>query len=143
MATTNCPSHETLRAFSVGDLGEAALESVAAHLSGCHECEESLHALDDYGDSLVAGLRHVREVGALESASVPPPLVAAACGVTETGTFTRGDNVSIDLGRRLAHKLDEGSLPSRPVRAGGGARDGIVRLRVPRPRYGAGPGPSR
>ncbi len=57
MNRTDCPSHETLSAFALGDLPEPELSAVALHLGVCTACEEQASRLDGIADAVVADLR--------------------------------------------------------------------------------------
>jgi WD40 repeat protein len=57
MPRRECPSHDQLLAFTLGDLDERAVEEVAAHLEGCSSCEEVLQVLDQQSDAVIQSLR--------------------------------------------------------------------------------------
>lgn len=52
-----CPSVEMLRAFQCGNLSEAKLDAVAAHLERCPACEREAQRLDRVEDALIHSLR--------------------------------------------------------------------------------------
>jgi serine/threonine-protein kinase len=52
-----CPAAAILRAYSLGELPLATLESVASHVSLCPRCETLLDHLGDTSDGLVVNLR--------------------------------------------------------------------------------------
>jgi serine/threonine-protein kinase len=76
-----CPTGETLRAFSRGDLPEPELEAVADHVSSCDECLTALSALHAHGagEGLEARLRECLV------ATAPPAPVAGLRTLTEPG----------------------------------------------------------
>src|SRR5262249_7276064 len=57
MPQRDCPSHEQLLAFSLGDLDEHAVDEVAAHLEDCLACEEVLRELDQQPNVVIRSLR--------------------------------------------------------------------------------------
>ncbi len=52
-----CPSHEELRAFSLGLLPEGALARVSDHTETCTQCLAALSTIDDADDSLLSAIR--------------------------------------------------------------------------------------
>ena len=59
MNRTDCPSHETLSAFALGDLPEPKLGAVCASSRGLHRVEEQASRLDGIADAVVADLRRL------------------------------------------------------------------------------------
>ena len=59
-----CPDDARLLAFSRGELGAEAAETVCRHLAGCPRCEALLASLEAQGDGLVATLRGLAGRGA-------------------------------------------------------------------------------
>jgi eukaryotic-like serine/threonine-protein kinase len=59
MSRTDCPSPETLAAYTLGDLPEAELSAVAEHLDHCTDCEEQASRLDGMADPVVSQLRRL------------------------------------------------------------------------------------
>ena len=57
MPRRNCLTPEELRAFNLGDLPEAVLEELGAHLETCPRCEAAARALDAESDPVVAAYR--------------------------------------------------------------------------------------
>ena len=53
----HCPTREELLAFHLGTLAHAAVDSVAAHVEACPDCEKELEKLDATADQLLSGLR--------------------------------------------------------------------------------------
>ena len=53
----DCPSHEELVAFSLGNVTQQALETIAGHLETCESCATALSTVRESGDSLLSGLR--------------------------------------------------------------------------------------
>jgi serine/threonine protein kinase len=66
MRPSSCPSEEELKAFQLGDLPEAALQDVAAHLETCLRCETLARLLDTAVDPVLAALRNPSSGVALE-----------------------------------------------------------------------------
>jgi hypothetical protein len=59
---TACPSHAELVAFSLGNVSQEALETIAEHLETCESCATALSTVRDSGDWLLSGLRRVAGV---------------------------------------------------------------------------------
>ena len=57
MNTTECPNRETLYGYLTGTIPESEAESVAVHVAGCAECEQTLQALEELSDSIISALR--------------------------------------------------------------------------------------
>ncbi|MCH8150231.1 MAG: hypothetical protein IH987_20005, partial [Planctomycetes bacterium] len=57
MLTISCPPRETLLGFTVGDLAEEQIESVADHLESCKQCDETVALLEERSDTLIGQLR--------------------------------------------------------------------------------------
>ena len=77
MDHAGCPTPEVLRAFALGDLEEAELDSVASHLDSCRECSEALARWDSQADAV---LREVRRRLGGGSQAVGSTEAAAASG---------------------------------------------------------------
>src|SRR5579883_3587405 len=75
MNAANCPAHELLARFALGDLSAAEFARIAEHLEQCRTCAAVLQTLDDHTDPLLTSLRKTREV---ECGEVPGALLAAA-----------------------------------------------------------------
>ena len=56
MQSLACPSENHLRAFQLGDLPEAFLDEVAAHLERCQECETLAQQLDTECDRVLSAI---------------------------------------------------------------------------------------
>jgi WD40 repeat protein/tRNA A-37 threonylcarbamoyl transferase component Bud32 len=67
MSLPACPSLAELRAFHVGDLSEAVLSDVAAHLESCALCEAAAQTLDHLTDPVMAAYRRSVQ-------NAPPPV---------------------------------------------------------------------
>src|SRR3954463_12133254 len=94
-----CPSGDELKAFAVGDLGEAKLEEIAAHVAACSRCDASLQALDKYADGLLTDLHQLR-TAPLAGAEpvVPEPLVhVALCAAAEDGEGSMQNHHDLSL----------------------------------------------
>lgn len=57
MARDACPSDDVLAAFNVGDLPEAALDSLREHQESCPRCEARAQRLEDRTDAVIDDLR--------------------------------------------------------------------------------------
>ena len=54
-----CVSDEELKAFALGQLEDSESEVIAAHVSDCPKCEETLCGFDDTNDSVLDAIRKV------------------------------------------------------------------------------------
>jgi tRNA A-37 threonylcarbamoyl transferase component Bud32 len=108
MNPARCPSPAELRAFAVGDLGEADVECIAGHVLGCEPCERALRSLDGVADGLVRSLSGFGP-GAPVQAPLPEALLQAARGAGRSSGGESCADVSLDSGRRLARMLGEGA----------------------------------
>jgi tRNA A-37 threonylcarbamoyl transferase component Bud32 len=109
--TTNplpCPSPAELRAFAVGDLGDADIDRIAGHVLECDPCDRALRSLDGMTDGLLRSLN-----GFNSEAQVAAPLLEALLQVARIAGRSSCDDpcadVSLDSGRRLARMLGEGA----------------------------------
>src|SRR5436309_15530810 len=66
----HCPSPTELRAFAVGDLGDADIDRIAGHLPECEPCDRALRSLDGMTDGL---LRSLSGFGPAAPRSAPLP----------------------------------------------------------------------
>src|SRR5690349_4660394 len=72
MSRQSCPTPEELKAFHLGDLPDAALEELGAHLETCPHCEAAARALDEMTDSWVDAYRQTALAAPLaEPAAMP------------------------------------------------------------------------
>ena len=55
----NCPSMESLKSFSVGDLPGKQIEQIDMHLGDCVSCQEKLASLDGSTDLLTTELQRI------------------------------------------------------------------------------------
>src|SRR4051812_26817226 len=102
-----CPSPAELRAFAVGDLGEADVERIAEHVLVCEPCECALRSLDGMTDGL---LRSLNGVGPdAQFAPLPETLLRVAQSAGRSPGGESCPDVSLDSGRRLARMLGEGA----------------------------------
>jgi WD40 repeat protein/tRNA A-37 threonylcarbamoyl transferase component Bud32 len=75
MPRRNCLTPEELKAFNLGDLPEAVLEELGAHLENCPRCEAAARALDTVSDPVVAAYRESALAAPLATPSVAPERV--------------------------------------------------------------------
>ena len=108
MAVSSCPKVDELRAFALGDLGDAIFAGIAAHVEQCRACEEQLQHFDDYTDGLVVGLRDLNLPGEEEALDPPKELVNAARGVALLSPGGQAPEIALDPGRRFLKQLATG-----------------------------------
>src|SRR5262245_27296710 len=109
--TTNhsrCPAPMELRAFAVGDLGDADIDSIASHVLECEPCERALRSLDRMTDALLRSLNGLSP-DAQPSAPLPEALLQLARSAWRSPSGDPCPDVSLDSGRRLARMLGEGA----------------------------------
>src|SRR5262249_6317343 len=120
-----CPSPAELRAFAVGDLGDADIDRIAAHVCECEPCDRALRSLDTTTDGLLRRLDGFNPDARL-SVPLPEALLRAAQSAAGSGAprgaaagsgdprraspgGDSGPDVSLDSGRRFARMLGEGA----------------------------------
>lgn len=96
-----CPQDDELKAFSVGQLPLASIETIAAHLKGCAACEDKLQTLDQHGDALMEQLADLPHTTLSETADLPN---------TKVFDEDRPESPWIDHGQILSAKLAGGHL---------------------------------
>src|SRR5262249_41392428 len=74
-APRECLTEAELTAFHLGDLPEAELARVVAHLETCRRCEEAAAALDGLSDPAFAAYRHSALADPLPDAEALPESV--------------------------------------------------------------------
>jgi hypothetical protein len=107
MNAARCPSPEELRAFAVGDLGDAEIDRIAGHVVGCGPCDRALRSLDGMTDGLLRDLNGLGPAAPL-AAPVPEGLLQVARVAGQFSGSDPGSDVSLDSGRRLARMLGQG-----------------------------------
>jgi tRNA A-37 threonylcarbamoyl transferase component Bud32 len=105
----NCPDHDQLKAFAIGDLSSSAMESVADHVAHCPACERALRECDRDGDGLLFDLRRLEEANAGGERPMPQELLQVACAAAGGRGRDGTSELVVDPGRRLARRLSEGS----------------------------------
>ena len=75
MPRQSCLTPEELKAFHLGDLSEAALEELGAHLESCPRCEAAARALDAVSDPVVAAYRESALAAPLAEPAAAPEQV--------------------------------------------------------------------
>jgi serine/threonine protein kinase len=108
MNPPGCPSPAELRAFAVGDLGDADIDRIARHVLDCEPCDRALRSLDGMTDGLLRRLGGFGPDAAI-SAPLPEALLRVAQGAGRSSDGASGADVSLDSGRRLARMLGEGA----------------------------------
>src|SRR5436309_781634 len=103
----HCPSPTELRAFAVGDLGDADIDRIGAHVLDCEPCDRALRSLDGMADGLLRSLNGFSP-DAPVSAPVPEALLRVARSAGRSSCDGSCPDVSLDAGRRLARMLGEG-----------------------------------
>src|SRR5436309_16117122 len=103
----HCPSPTELRAFAVGDLGDADIDRIAGHVLGCESCDRALRSLDGMTDGLLRSLNGLPP-DAPFSATLPEELLQVARSAGRSSCGASCPEVSLDSGRRLARMLKEG-----------------------------------
>lgn len=110
MENSSCPALETLRAFSVGTIGDDQIDAVADHVADCSRCDEVLARLDEESatDSFVASLQscslNVTGESDVSSAVVE---VARRAGRATSSSLS---NLSLDPGKKYARRLNDGPV---------------------------------
>src|SRR5436305_861053 len=107
MNPPRCPSPEQLRAFAVGDVGDADLDRIADHVLRCQACDRALQSLDGMTDGLLRSLNGFRPDTALP-APLPEALLRVAQAAGRSSCGETCPDVSLDSGRRLARMLGAG-----------------------------------
>ncbi len=109
MTSSICPKADELKAFAIGDLPEAKLEKIAAHVTDCQRCDSSLQDLDKYADGLVTELKFLKSDRADDQTlNVPQKLLEVAQSLGQQNGDDAHSDLSLDSGHRLARKLAEG-----------------------------------
>jgi tRNA A-37 threonylcarbamoyl transferase component Bud32 len=103
-----CPSAAELRAFAVGNLGDADFDHIAGHVLDCETCDRTLGSLDGVTDDLLRSLQGVSPAVAL-AAPLPEALLQVAQSAGRSPVGEPCPDLSLDSGRRLARLLGEGA----------------------------------
>lgn len=115
MQVTLCPSVERLRGYVLGTLSEAEIESLAAHVLSCPQCESTLQALDGTRDSLLDALARPLEVDPYAH----EPDVQQAIENFKSHTITAvssSESSETDHGRAVAASASQPSAPPSAIR---------------------------
>src|SRR5262249_40134909 len=107
MNPPRCPSPAELRAFAVGDLGDADIDRIAGHVLDCEPCDCALRSLDGMTDGLLRSLSGFSP-DAQHSAPLPEALLRVIQRAGRSSCGASCADVSLDSGRRLARMLGEG-----------------------------------
>jgi serine/threonine protein kinase len=108
MNPARCPSPAELSAFAVGDLVDADIDRISAHVLDCEPCDRALRSLDTMADGLLRRLDGFRP-DARFAVPLPEALLRAA---RSAGRLPGGDSspdMALDSGRRFARMLGEGA----------------------------------
>src|SRR4051794_26440907 len=106
MNPPRCPSPAELRAFAVGELGDAEIGRIAAHVLGREACARAGRPFDGLSDGLLRSLNGFSPC-APPAAAVPERLLRVARGAGRSSCGGSRPDVSLDTGRRLARMLSE------------------------------------
>jgi len=71
MTTGICISDDELKAFALGQLDDSESDLIAAHVSDCPKCEETLSGFDDTDDSVLKAIRKVSATDAKPNEDSP------------------------------------------------------------------------
>jgi tRNA A-37 threonylcarbamoyl transferase component Bud32 len=104
-----CPSPAELRAFAVGELGDADIDRIAGHVLDCEPCDHALRSLDRMTDGLLRSLEEFSDPDARPSVRVPVTLLRVAHSAGHATGGASGSDLPLDSGRRLARMLGEGA----------------------------------
>src|SRR5262245_50093490 len=69
MTELECPAHETLRNYALGNCADALADEIEGHLSHCPACEATIAQFDSADDTL---MRHLPLAAAVTSESPSP-----------------------------------------------------------------------
>jgi anti-sigma factor RsiW len=72
MSQRDCPTHEELTAFALGELPDADVDAIAEHLEGCPDCERMAQEFDNLTDSAIHALRQ-SDLDLLSSEAISSP----------------------------------------------------------------------
>src|SRR5258708_39859194 len=100
-----CPSPGELRAFAVGDLGDADIDRIAGHVLACEPCDRALRSLDGVTDGLLRSLEGFNYADARPSILIPEALLRVAQSAARSSCGESCPDVSLASGRRLARML--------------------------------------
>src|SRR5881397_2181983 len=96
-----CPTHDELKAFCLGNLASGIFEHVAQHVVECTDCDAMLRILDEQSDGLVTELRQLAAHNAA-AAAIPASLISVARSAGERFLQTDSEEIAVDPGRRFA-----------------------------------------
>jgi serine/threonine protein kinase len=113
MDSMRCPDRSELERFVVGSLSGSEIGRLANHVEQCVDCEDTLQALEQVADPLLARLRGLTGVRETLSSPVPEELLASVSSRQMAEGFPRGFRVEegCRLGKfELLERLGAGSF---------------------------------
>src|SRR5258708_15135967 len=109
MNPSRCPSPAQLRAFAVGNLGDADIDRIADHVLDCEPCDRALRSLDGMADGLLRSLEGFNGADVRPSVPLPETLLRVAQIAGRASCGQSCPDVSLDSPRRLSLMLVAGS----------------------------------
>src|SRR5215813_1597013 len=94
MNPPRCPSPAELRAFAVGDLGDADIDRIAEHVLDCEPCDRTLRSLDGMTDGLLRSLNGFSP-DAQPPTPLPEALLRVACNAERPSSGDACPDVSL------------------------------------------------
>src|SRR4051812_37508621 len=96
MNPPRCPTGEELRAFALGDLGDADIDRIAGHVLDCESCDRALRPLDEMTDGLLRTLETFAPDEQRPRDPLPETLLRIARGAGRSTCGAPRPDVSLD-----------------------------------------------